>query len=49
MCSNVSTDVWVCHADHAKSLVTVVKEAGEQRSTMLQLVDLWRSQTRKSG
>lgn len=38
-------------AEHAKSLVNLVKESDsvEQKSTMLQLVDIWRSHARKSG
>ncbi|KAG0625747.1 hypothetical protein M758_2G078000 [Ceratodon purpureus] len=43
----VEMDVTEC----AKSLVSMVKESSDidQKSTMLQLADLWRSRTRKSG
>jgi len=39
------------HTEHAKSLVTIVKETSDvdQKSTMLQLVDLWRSRARQPG
>lgn len=38
-------------AEHARSLVSMVKESSsiDQKSTMLQLAELWRSQNRKSG
>jgi len=52
MCDNCAFSKEIVDMDvteHAKSLVTIVKETSDvdQKSTMLQLVDLWRSRARQ--
>ncbi|KAH9562643.1 hypothetical protein CY35_05G082900 [Sphagnum magellanicum] len=54
MCDNCAFSKEIVDMDvteHAKSLVTIVKETSDvdQKSTMLQLVDLWRSRARQPG
>jgi superfamily II DNA helicase RecQ len=54
MCDNCAFSKEIVDMDvteHAKSLVTIVKEASDvdQKSTMLQLVDFWRSRARQPG